>query len=28
MATGTILIASIVLINAIINYLTRRFTLQ
>jgi phosphate transport system permease protein len=28
MATGTILIVSIVLINAIINYLTRRFTMR
>jgi phosphate transport system permease protein len=28
MATGTILIASIVLINAVINYLTRRFTMR
>jgi phosphate transport system permease protein len=28
MATGTILIASIILINAVINYLTRRFTMR
>ncbi len=28
MATGTILIASIIVINAIINYLTRRFTMR